>query len=487
MALVQSRLRQLGENDAFRQLWFVRASLATTVQGQMPVRLPVRPSREGRTGAGRDQLLRAAEAVGQRLEALALRNGTDISWIGLALTRKDNWSLVPLGLDLYNGLPGMAFFLAYLGASLHESRYTTLAREVVATVRRHASAYPLHRFSVGAFDGLGGLVYLFTHLGTLWNDAELLDEARRLAASLGELVLYDRKFDITSGAAGCIVSLAALQSVAPCERTVAAAVVCGDHLLAHAQSLQNGRAWPAYFPAKAPLTGLAHGAGGIAWALLELFEFTGEKRFREAALDALDYEDSLFSAEKNNWPDLRELMADADGNPTFMAGWCHGAPGIFLARLRALQLLKREGARDALSRNARHAVSGLQTTLDHGFRSDHSLCHGSLGNLEPLLQASELLDGSQWTGHLQRVTAEVLQSIHENGWLCGVPLGVETPGLMTGIAGIGYGLLRLAEPARTPSNSRFWRRRFDGCPASAPMRPNWLNEEGGFLAHRSLS
>jgi lantibiotic modifying enzyme len=28
---------------------------------------------------------------------------------------------------------------------------------------------------------------------------------------------------------------------------------------------------------------------------------------------------------------------------------------------------------------------------------------------------------------------------------------VETPGLMTGVAGIGYGLLRLAAPLRVPS------------------------------------
>jgi hypothetical protein len=30
-------------------------------------------------------------------------------------------------------------------------------------------------------------------------------------------------------------------------------------------------------------------------------------------------------------------------------------------------------------------------------------------------------------------------------------LAVETPGLMTGLAGIGYGLLRLAVPTRVPS------------------------------------
>ncbi len=42
-------------------------------------------------------------------------------------------------------------------------------------------------------------------------------------------------------------------------------------------------------------------------------------------------------------------------------------------------------------------------------------------------------------------------SVDEHGWLCGVAWGVETPGLMTGLAGIGYGLLRLAAPEEVPS------------------------------------
>ena len=50
-----------------------------------------------------------------------------------------------------------------------------------------------------------------------------------------------------------------------------------------------------------------------------------------------------------------------------------------------------------------------------------------------------------------RRAALILEEIDREGWLCGVPLGVESPGLMTGLAGIGYGLLRLAEPTRVPS------------------------------------
>ena len=37
------------------------------------------------------------------------------------------------------------------------------------------------------------------------------------------------------------------------------------------------------------------------------------------------------------------------------------------------------------------------------------------------------------------------------GWLCGIPHGIETPGLMIGLAGVGYGLLRLAAPNDVPS------------------------------------
>jgi type 2 lantibiotic biosynthesis protein LanM len=443
MSLVHRRIRHLSESDYVRQLWFVRASLAAMAAGQKQIRLSTRTGRgEELTSATGEQLIAAAETVGARLESLAVRSGKDVSWIGLTLTKKANWSLVPLGLDLYSGLSGLAFFLAYLGYATHEPRYTTLARAAVRTIRRHLSEIPLHRFSVGVFDGLGGVVYLFTHLGIIWRDQELILEAKRIAQSSRTLIFYDRKFDVTSGSAGCIMSLRVLQSVAPSENILAAAVECGDHLLAHAQSLHEGIAWPPYFPAKGPLTGFAHGASGIALALLELSNLSGEKRFKEAALKAFSYENSLFSPEWKNWPDLREMDNGSDG--MFMVGWCHGAPGIALARLRALQYTDGPLIR-------RDIAAGLDTTLSLGFRGDHSLCHGSLGNIEPLLQAIELLAQTPWSGHVDQISASILQGIRDNGWLCGVPLSVESPGLMTGIAGIGYGLLRLADPLNIPS------------------------------------
>ena len=186
----------------------------------------------------------------------------------------------------------------------------------------------------------------------------------------------------------------------------------------------------------------------MAWALLKLAAATGEARFRDAALAAIAYERSLFSSEAGNWPDLREFAkvdpAKDDGQAEFMSAWCHGAPGIGLARLGSLSYLDNPEIRAEID-------VALRTTLAQGFGGNHSLCHGDLGNLELLLQASQVLPDPQWKAQTARIASAILESIDQHGWLCGVPLGVETPGLITGLAGIGYGLLRLAEPERVPS------------------------------------
>ncbi|WP_220140148.1 lanthionine synthetase LanC family protein [Kitasatospora acidiphila] len=77
---------------------------------------------------------------------------------------------------------------------------------------------------------------------------------------------------------------------------------------------------------------------------------------------------------------------------------------------------------------------------------DLSLCHGDLGNLEPLLPA-----GGRWREAGLRQAAATLDELDRRGWVCGLPHGVHSPSLMVGVAGIGHGLLRLAAPDRVPS------------------------------------
>ena len=115
---------------------------------------PIYPA-EARAPADRQRLLFAARGVGDRLEELALRGEHDSSWIGLTLANQHDWVLAPLGLDLYDGLPGVALFLAYLGKITGESRYTTLAKAAISTVRREIERRPSSIPSIGGFDGAG--------------------------------------------------------------------------------------------------------------------------------------------------------------------------------------------------------------------------------------------------------------------------------------------------------------------------------------------
>lgn len=446
MALARRRIEQLSEPGCARQIWFIRASLAMLSTGPGPV--GQRPSREvvATTEASRSRLVAAACAVGDHLEELASRGQNDVAWIGLTSADQQRWSLVPLGLDLYDGLPGVALFLAHLGEVAGEVRYTELARAALVSVRALRKTGHVLGAGMGGFGGLGGVIYALTHLGLLWDDAELLCEAEEVVELVPPLIAQDEHLDIIGGAAGCIAALAGLYRSVRSSHALAAAIQCGDHLVARAAPQQYGLGWISRVAKERPLAGLSHGAAGFAWALLELAALSGEERFRTTALASIEYERSLFSPETRNWLDLRPALqgkTNAAGDQSIVA-WCHGAPGIGLARLLGLHQLDNDDIRSEIG-------AALETTLARGFGYNHCLCHGDLGNTDWLLEASARLGEPRWCSEANRLAATVLASIEKNGWICGNPLQVESPGLMTGLAGIGYGLLRLAEPTLVPS------------------------------------
>jgi type 2 lantibiotic biosynthesis protein LanM len=449
MEVVRRRVQQLGEADLARQTWFIRASLATIVPDADHSRVAaVRPPAPAAVPAGRERLVAAARAIGDRLDALALRGDDDVSWIGLTPLNGRHWSVVPVEMDLYNGLPGILLFLARLGETTGEARYTALAEAALTTLRRHVEKRGPELTSIGAFAGWGGVIYTLTHLAALWRRPALVAEAEALVERLPPLIERDTYLDLIGGAAGCIGGLASLYRHAPSAPVLRAARLCGDRLIACARPMEHGVGWMLPQVKGAALAGFSHGAAGMAWALLELAELTGDGRYRSTAIAALDYERSLFSSAHRNWPDLRsrdktDHAADG-GGPDFMLAWCHGAPGIALARLSSLGHLDDAAIRSEID-------AALTTTLANGFGGNHSLCHGDLGNLEALLHAAVTLGDVQWQAAAQGVTAAILADIEQNGPRCSAPLEVETPGLMSGLAGIGYGLLRAAAPDRVPS------------------------------------
>jgi type 2 lantibiotic biosynthesis protein LanM len=447
LALVREGLNRLGPDDLARQEAFIRIAIASQ-GGDTLQQASVRPRALGLTTPN-PEAIDCARAIGDMLCLDSLENEHCASWLGTTPIGPGGRSTSPQPLDLtlYNGLPGCALFLAYLASVTADCSYERMARKVVVLLRRHLDrgrrTVGLPITTLGGFSGVGALVYTLTHLAVLWKDATLVDEARALAADVPRLVEADRALDVIGGSAGAIAALDVLNRIDPNDDLLQAAVLCGDRLVHMQQRQPHGGGWVTEVPASQALTGFSHGAAGIAWALLKLATWSGDARFRRAAELAIDYERSTFVAEDRNWPDYRVWPGRESARRCELA-WCHGAPGIGLARIDSLTSIDDRDTREEIR-------IALQTTAGSDFGLSHCLCHGDLGNLEILLYAAQRVDASWWDDYGKALATETLAGITTRGCLCSSETSLAPPGLMVGLAGIGYGLLRIASPERVPS------------------------------------
>jgi lantibiotic modifying enzyme len=194
------------------------------------------------------------------------------------------------------------------------------------------------RATLGGAAGLGSQIYALVHLARRLKDGELLHLATRAAAwFIPKRIALDETLDVFGGSAGSILGLLALWATEGDCHVLNAAVQCGDHLLQKRVRTESGHlAWPSTWITR-PLTGFAHGAAGIAYALLRLSEAAGEPRFRQAAEEGIAYETAVYSAKSRNWPDFR-VPSGSQGDQ-FMVAWCNGAAGVGLGRLGSLSVL----------------------------------------------------------------------------------------------------------------------------------------------------
>lgn len=442
---VYERLTHLSEADVQRQVWTIRASLAT-LRGRHTAP-PVLGRTPGQPEDPSARMRAQALATGERLAVLAIRNQRYATWYGIS-EGETGGGIDPAGMDLYAGIPGIALFLAHLADCTGANPMRELGNLATNSIQDLVTSVGGELPGIGFFEGAGGVLYALAQLTRLLDRPELLSTGELMLTALSEQIETDEDWDVVGGAAGAIVGLLAWHGIAPESTALRLARRCGQRLVTAAQSQAVGIAWPSTFPESRPLIGMSHGTAGIALALRRLAIESCDVRFDEAARGALAYERSTFDPHRANWPDFRRdpsrTSVGAD-LPGFQVTWCHGAPGIGLARLGSGPV--------ADSETLAEVRAAVRTTLSSGFTTtgSHCLCHGALGNLDLLLTAGSLLPDHEWRPGFEQSLAGVLDDIDERGIRCANPLDLESPGLMTGLAGVGYQLLRLAHPDRVPS------------------------------------
>ncbi|GIJ29894.1 hypothetical protein Vqi01_50560 [Micromonospora qiuiae] len=408
---VTGTIDRLGDVDLQDQEWIVKATMA--IRRPVPAHRLDRPALTNldAVAAPPQRLLAAACEVADRLVACGIADGDRVSWLGVEPVDEQRWLLLPTGLGLAHGTLGIALFLAHAARLSGVPRYATVARSAVRAypqLRSLLADQPHLAAAVGCggLSGLGGMAYGLGRLAVLLDDAELATLAAE-TVDLAATVTRQAPPDWRDGLAGCLAAMLAVYRELGLRSALALAQRCADLLV-----LLVRRAVPGDVP-----EGFVTGWGGIAYALYRMAEMNSRYRPLAARATALTPSASPIS----------------DGVP----GWCAGEAG----RVLAATVAGRPAA--AVERDLR-ALTARQVPRDL------SLCHGEMGVAEVLTVLAE-------AGHPQaarernRRAGLVLDAIHRHGPICGTPDEMETPGLLTGLAGIGYGLLRVGFAAQVPS------------------------------------
>lgn len=409
---------------------------------------PIVPSHIKAGSMAATEFLDTALAIGRRLARRALWEGTACTWDVLdpRPDPENRFRTTRAEGQLYQGAAGIAWFLGELYRATGEAEVGRAARGGLEHALSRGD-YPRgdHLSDLFGFhSGRVGIAWVAVRLAEIFERPDYTEQARRLLGPLVGREHEDNGLDVIGGAGGAIPACLDLAEMTGWDELRAMARELGEHLIGQAQRRPDGWSWATGgTDAIRNLAGFAHGASGMGLALLELDHATGDGRFRFAAEMAFLYERRLFNEERSNWPDLRD-------KDKYMTAWCHGSPGIGLARLRAFELTGQDVYRREAEAALRSTLRAIEDELSQG--GNYSLCHGIGGNCELPLLAAEVLGDPELRQVAERAAREGIETYEARGrpWLCGTHGGVPDPSLLVGEAGIGAFYLRLADP-ETPS------------------------------------
>jgi type 2 lantibiotic biosynthesis protein LanM len=441
LARARARLRSFDAQDIAWQIEVIRQNTSAVPRSSGPAPLERRPLLRAGTDVtpAKERLVAEADRIADELARLAVRRGSSAAWIGLDwLGDSEVWHLMPLGPDLYNGMSGIALFLAAHTAVTGSKPSAELARAAVLHLRtklkaRH-SARTARSLGLGGSTGLGSIIYAMTVMAKCLNDDDLLADAGAAAELFSEdLIAADKHLDVLSGSAGAILALLRLYRDTHSGDVLARATRCGEHLLAQPRVGPVGRrSWCAQGTGPDALNGMSHGAAGFAYALASLSAATRRDEFARAAEECIAFENASYDEAHSNWPDLR-----TDAKPGWASQWCHGACGIGLARVG---MSKCRGQHSALLADVRNALAGVERLWPGDV---DTLCCGTLGNIEFLCEAADVIGGSE----LRKLASERLMLVLETAranrdYRWNIGHSRYNLGLFRGLAGVGYTCLR---------------------------------------------
>ncbi|GIM86728.1 type 2 lanthipeptide synthetase LanM family protein [Salinispora arenicola] len=458
---VAEALRRWREADQELDQQVLRSSLISAYLNETPPTPDTSrlvPKRIRTRNVDRRRRAMAARGVQTLLDTASRADDGTATWIAPIVNAGLGWSVASLRPDMYLGTTGIAVLLAGYQYEVRAGRADSVAGAdglldaVLATMRaredhlavQRATAMPIRPEPAGGYIGLGGQVWgwlLLRRLGVGPDPEGALQRAQNLAALVPEAVHTSEFHDLLRGPPGAVTPLLRLYEVDGDHRWTRTATSIGEHMrdLAILTPTDTDHGPAAWWPGQLAtdrLGGASHGVTGIGWALSQLESTT------DLAEAAFQHEESLYEPGLPGWRDVRK-----PDRPTDAAAWCHGSVGIGIV---AADMLRR--ATDAASRKRWTDVlrRAAQASWPAGMGANHTACHGELGTWE--LQRHAMAHGVAPAGLDQEwLDARLLTGMEDFGAVAGPNRDAFRPGLLNGIAGIAYQLLRMHPQCPLPS------------------------------------
>ncbi|WP_024832968.1 type 2 lanthipeptide synthetase LanM family protein [Ruminiclostridium josui] len=406
--VIEDKVKQFSNNDVNKQLYYISQSLSTLKEHVTNYSYNFGMS-------GQDSYLSNAKKIADQIYNLSVVNSEKDEASFLMTLELPNMRRLISSMDfnIYTG-GGIILFLAVLGQELKEQKYTRLAEQFLNYQLSSAE----QQKSLSAYTGIGSGAYICYNMFKLTNRSIYYEKCRRLVTEIN--FVDNCPNDFVGGISGLIILLLNIFEKEQDSLFIEKAEWLGKELYRSLRSENQDL-----------ITGLAHGLSGYAWALIKLGKFTNNQTYIDFGLELIRKENSYYEPSEYNWRDLRD-------DHQFLSYWCYGAAGIALCRMKVLELINQ--ADDVLTNDLQNGIESIKLNK----AKSHSLCHGSFGNIDILLEIGKSRHMDRWVSLAEDIAKDELADIQKNGVRFGDVASLSDFSFMQGLGGIGYALVRLA-------------------------------------------
>lgn len=359
-------------------------------------------------------------------------------WTGLQFFENGLWKMVPAGMYLYDGICGIVLllgeYLKYFQDEKAKDVFNLAVKRMCIYTQELEMGQVNSSIRTGVFDGECSVVYTFLLLHEITGEEKYLSYAEKHFAVIKKYFSQDVNYDLLSGNAGAAIAALKLyqikkESAESADQYLKEAVEIEKNLWNRRQTMEKGCGWKLSCAEK-PLAGMAHGNSGFLMLYTALYQITGNREYLKKINLLCEYENSLYSEEKENWLDLRS----PEGEQKVMNAWCHGAPGILLARLEIEKIKEHQETEEDIKRASRSLFYGKED-------GRICICHGLAGRILIMKKYLEQHKNPEFREIYNQKVQELFFILEQKDDLNASE--TRNPAFMNGISGVAYALLKL--------------------------------------------